>query len=40
MRLLYRAYDAVEAWNTSTKKKPMTDAQKEFHKWMIKAGIA
>lgn len=40
MRLLHRAYDAVIAWNTSTKKRPMTDEQKKFHLWMIKAGIA
>lgn len=40
MRLLHRAYDAVIAWNTSTKKRPMTDEQRNFHLWMIKAGIA
>ena len=40
MPWLHRAYDAARAWETSTKKKPRTDAQKKMLLWMIKAGIA
>ena len=40
MRLLHRAYDAAYAWNTATKKQPMTDAQNKMFKWLISSGIA
>ena len=37
---LHKAYDAVHAWETSSKKKPRTDVQKKMFKWLISSGIA